>query len=307
MTLSFTNPSSLALYFSISDPNALPANTIVQIYQCLLAGFGDYTLDRRGDVGAWVREAAMISLVDLTFLLLEADPALVPDICVRDLMPRLAQQANEKIDRTRGLATRLFASVLLKRDPVVPGIPARDEVVKLFPADLDEKTFQWTVESATFPIFCKLIHLDDYRERVLLGLTVSVGGLTERLVKFSSASLFNEIKSLERDGLEKIAASIVSIFKSNQKNDRVTVPLFKFLDQMARGVLATGVLAPLWKTMAGTGEHSAAYPEELLSLEAYTGGAVSEGDTITAGNVDAVSALLDPIQLVQVSQLGRVS
>ena len=210
----------------------MPANTIVQIYQCLLAGFDDYTLDRRGDVGAWVREAAMTSLVDLTFLLLEADPALVPDICVRDLMPRLAQQANEKIDRTRGLATRLFASVLLKRDPVVPGIPAREEVVKLFPADLDEKTFQWTVESATFPIFCKLIHLDDYRERVLLGLTVSVGGLTERLVKFSSASLFNEIKSLERDGLEKIAAAIVSIFKSNQKDDRVTVLLFKFLDQI---------------------------------------------------------------------------
>ena len=79
----------------------------------------------------------------------------------------------------------------------------------------------------------------------------------------------------------------------------------RFLDQLARGVLATGVLAPLWRTMAATGEHTGAYPEELLSLDAYTGGAVSEGDLITADNVDKVSDLLDPIQLLQISQLGR--
>ena len=35
----------------------------------------------------------------------------------------------------------------------------------------------------------------------------------------------------------------------------------RFLDQLARGVLATGVLAPLWRTMAATGEHTGAYPD----------------------------------------------
>ena len=79
----------------------------------------------------------------------------------------------------------------------------------------------------------------------------------------------------------------------------------QFLDQVSRGVLASGLLAPLWRTLADTGEHQRAYPDELLSLDAYTAGAVAEGDTIHAGNVDKVADLLDPIQRVQVSQLGR--
>jgi hypothetical protein len=79
----------------------------------------------------------------------------------------------------------------------------------------------------------------------------------------------------------------------------------RFLTQVAQGVLATGVLAPLWKTLADTGEHLGAYPDELLSVDAYTRGALSEGATITADNVEHVKDLLDPIQYVQIAQLGR--
>lgn len=78
-----------------------------------------------------------------------------------------------------------------------------------------------------------------------------------------------------------------------------------FLAQLGKGVLATGVLAPLWPTLAQTGEHTKAYPDELLSLDAYTGGAVSEGQTINADNVEHVRDILDPIQVVQIEQLGR--
>ena len=78
-----------------------------------------------------------------------------------------------------------------------------------------------------------------------------------------------------------------------------------FLGQMSRGVLATGVLAPLWPTLAATGSHVGAYPDELLSVDAYTNGRITEGDRITADNVEAVQDLLDPIQYRQISQLGR--
>ena len=43
-----------------------------------------------------------------------------------------------------------------------------------------------------------------------------------------------------------------------------------FLSQLGRGVLATGVLAPLWSSIARTGSIESAYPDELLSIEAYT-------------------------------------
>lgn len=78
-----------------------------------------------------------------------------------------------------------------------------------------------------------------------------------------------------------------------------------FLKQLSSGVLLGGVLAPLWKTIADTGDMAGAYPEELLSIEAYTRGAISTGDAISAENVAHVRDLLDPIQYTQISQMGR--
>ncbi len=78
-----------------------------------------------------------------------------------------------------------------------------------------------------------------------------------------------------------------------------------FLKQLRRGLLVAGVLKPLWPTLAQAGEHGAAYPDELLSLDSYTSGKVSEGQTISADNVALVKDLLDPITYLQVSQLGR--
>jgi hypothetical protein len=78
-----------------------------------------------------------------------------------------------------------------------------------------------------------------------------------------------------------------------------------FLDRLARGVLAGGVLMPLWKAIAATGDIDRAYPEELLSLEAWTRGKLRAGDTISADNVEQVRDLLDPIQYLQVAQMGR--
>ena len=60
----------------------------------------------------------------------------------------------------------------------------------------------------------------------------------------------------------------------------------KFLADASRGVLATGVLAPLAKTIAATGEVSKAYPDELLSIEGYTKGKIKTGDYITYANVE---------------------
>ena len=70
-------------------------------------------------------------------------------------------------------------------------------------------------------------------------------------------------------------------------------------------VLRTGVLLPLWPTLAAKGSTEGVYPEELLSLTSYTQGAIQEGDTINADNVEKVCDLLDPIQYLQVSEMGR--
>ena len=79
----------------------------------------------------------------------------------------------------------------------------------------------------------------------------------------------------------------------------------KFLADAASGVLGTGVLMPLAKAIADTGDVSKAYPEELLSIENYTKGRIKTGDTIDASNVDVVKDLLEPVRYEQIQKMGR--
>lgn len=79
----------------------------------------------------------------------------------------------------------------------------------------------------------------------------------------------------------------------------------KFLQDAARGVLCTGVLGSTWGAIAATGEINKAYPDELLSVDAYTKGKVKTGDLITSANVEHVKDLLEPIRYEQILKHGR--
>ena len=213
------------------SPDLLP-----HVYDCFLLGLEDYTLDRRGDTGAWVREAAMAGIEAVTLGLVtcgssQIQPSNLASL-VGQIMPYLAQQATEKIARTRGQAGRVFSSLLWAASPSgasLPGIPRQEELRRIFPKDLE---INWTAEADTFPRFVQLLTMNEYLDRVILGMIVSTGGLTERLVKNSSESLFTQLHRMNAEQVEAFTKSLLSVFKSNQKVDRVTVPLFKFLEQL---------------------------------------------------------------------------
>ena len=80
----------------------------------------------------------------------------------------------------------------------------------------------------------------------------------------------------------------------------------RFIEQTSAGFLGAGVLAPVWDALAQNGDFSAAYPDELLSIEEYTRGKLKPGDMINADNVDDVQDLLDPVRYLQIKQQGRV-
>ena len=72
------------------------------------------------------------------------------------------------------------------------------------------------------------------------------------------------------------------------------------------GALAgAGILTPLWPLIGNSADITKAYPEELLSIDAYTKGKIKTGDIITAANVDIVKDLLTPIAYKQVKEMGR--
>ncbi|KAG9337874.1 hypothetical protein JZ751_027526 [Albula glossodonta] len=173
-----------------SGDSVLCAANVPQVYRTLLDCLSDYTTDSRGDVGAWVREAAMTSLMEVTLLVASSDPELLcPDLC-QCMMCFLAQQAAEKIDRYRAHAGTIFLRLLHSQQPTVPHIPHREELLSIFP------------------------------------------------VLHSAQSLFEYLSSIQRDqtALEQFGATLLCIFRNNLRNDRVSIPLLKMVDQMlARG------------------------------------------------------------------------
>ncbi len=80
----------------------------------------------------------------------------------------------------------------------------------------------WASPSESFPLYVQLLDLPVYRYSVLLGMTVSVGGLTESLVRYSSTSMYNYLRAhnYKGDAMDKFVETVVQIFKDYQKVDR---------------------------------------------------------------------------------------
>jgi len=73
--------------------------------------------------------------------------------------------------------------------PEVPNVPHRADVQSAFPRDKLEY-LNWASSSDTFPKFALLLSFPTYTYHILLGLTLSAGGLTESLVRFLVAFLY---------------------------------------------------------------------------------------------------------------------
>uniref|UniRef100_A0A672MBT6 Tubulin-specific chaperone D n=1 Tax=Sinocyclocheilus grahami TaxID=75366 RepID=A0A672MBT6_SINGR len=220
-----------------SPDRVLCESNIRPVYEALLGCMNDYSTDSRGDVGAWVRAAAMSSLMDVTLLVVASAPELLSSDLVQRMMCCLAQQAAEKIDRYRAHAGTVFLRMLHSTDPAVPHIPHREELLSIFPLETGT-SLNWNAASQAFPHITQLLRLHQYQYHTLLGLTVSVGGLTESTVRYSSQSLFEYLKGIQQDAtvLQQFGDTLLRIFRDNLRNDRVSVPLLKMVDQ----ILANG-------------------------------------------------------------------
>uniref|UniRef100_A0A669EWW7 Tubulin-specific chaperone D n=1 Tax=Oreochromis niloticus TaxID=8128 RepID=A0A669EWW7_ORENI len=209
-----------------SPDSTLCSANVDEVYGTLLSSMIDYTTDSRGDVGAWVREAAMTSLKDRSLSLFHTN------VCrVKCMMCCLAQQSAEKIDRYRAHAGTIFLHLLHSTEPVVPNIPHREELLGIFPTTT---TLNWNAPSHAFKYIAQLLGLPEYQYHTLLGLTVSVGGITESTVHFSSQSLFDHLKLIQSDSaaLGQFGETLLRIFRDNLHNDRVSVSFLKMLNQI---------------------------------------------------------------------------
>lgn len=149
-------------------------------------------------------------------------------------MSSFAQQAVEKIDRTRGLAGKLFSN-LIHHSPEIPHIKCHSEIKKIFPEDSSKVL--WLFADHTLPMFCSLLEYPDYSQKIILGLTASIGQLTESLIKYSCTAMFEYLRSHQED-IPRICNEILIVFEKNTLNERVTYPFLNFLDH----ILCSGTL-----------------------------------------------------------------
>ncbi|XP_072299328.1 tubulin-specific chaperone D [Eucyclogobius newberryi] len=213
--------------------SVLCSENLSEVYEVLLNSMNDYTTDTRGDVGAWVREAAMTSLMDVTLLVAASVPDILSPNMIRPMMCCLAQQAAEKIDCYRAHAGNIFLHIIHSKDPVIPHIPHHEALLDIFPLKT-RTTLNWKAPSQAFQYITQLLGLSHYQYHTLLGLTVSVGGITESTAQYSSHSLFEHLKGIQNDdaALTQFGDSLLKVFRDNLCNDRVSIPFLKMLDQM---------------------------------------------------------------------------
>uniref|UniRef100_A0A673FMT8 Tubulin-specific chaperone D n=1 Tax=Sinocyclocheilus rhinocerous TaxID=307959 RepID=A0A673FMT8_9TELE len=204
-----------------------------------------------------VRVAAMSSHMDVTLLVVASAPELLSSDLVQHMMCCLAQQAAEKIDCNGAHAGTGFLCLLHSTDPAVPHIPHREELLSIFPPETGN-SLNWNAASQAFPHITQLLRLHQYQYHTLLGLTVSVSGLTESTVRYSSQSLFEYLKSIQQDvtALQQFGDTLLRIFRDDLRNDRISVPLLKMVVQL----LANSCFDLF------AGEESHPFCGELLSL-----------------------------------------
>lgn len=187
-----------------------------QIGLALLEGLRNYTITNQGDVGSHVRRAAMEAFVPL--IKAGGGTALLPRI-----IGGLLMQSVEKIDRIRLCAgTQLHEIICLD----VP-IPDKESL-----AILAGDQIHWQSPASVFPQMTPLLCMDAYRGYLLAGLVSSAGGMSESLIRHAAGSLIDFLISATDDIKEKVSQELLALFRDNQHNDRITLPLLEVIRQI---------------------------------------------------------------------------
>lgn len=141
-----------------------------EVMQCLFRALDDYSVDNRGDVGSWVREAAMDGLQRCAFILLKKDSignssglnkaesaseqfesdvikdnkmdALFDEKLASSIVGGIIKQAVEKMDKIREMAAKVLQRFLYDKALYVPFIPYREKLEEIIP---DKADSEWGV------------------------------------------------------------------------------------------------------------------------------------------------------------------
>lgn len=165
----------------------------------------------------------------------------------------------EKLDAVRIVAGTVLMRLLQSKDPFVHNIPDRhiligglvvNQKVTSPTASGDGVVLNanWGQPNFVFPYLTAVLRSQTYFHAIISGFVVSVGGLTEAIVKQSSNAMMAWCQQCKRDGnvrmLHLLGTSILRVFDEFKKNDRVIVPLIKTIQLLFK----RGVFEPIFES-----------------------------------------------------------
>jgi hypothetical protein len=212
--------AGLAATAAAADGLCQPLVAVQFLEQCvlpaLLGALRDYSRDNRGDVGSWVREAAMEGTTQLLLLLSTALPpqqdhqphsaaaaaagrgwvaadlsALHSSLAVQ-LVGHLLQQALERIARLRESAL-INLQLMLQQPTAAAAVPGAAAIAAALPDNAAE--LAGVASLACVARLGALLQLPWYRPAVLEGLVASIGGVDASLSKEASSALLAQVGS----------------------------------------------------------------------------------------------------------------
>ena len=201
-----------------------------QMMNVLLEALDDYSVDARGDVGSWVRESAMKGLREIAIHVHNDDSYLkrFDQKIWNSIVGKCIRQSMERIDKVRTVAGDVLEGLLRIDNLNVPHIKKLRHII------LCDPPLNWSKSGEIFEHLVSILAYKEYRSYGLLGITSSIGSVTESLTAPASAALVEFIEKLDSYsiGIDDIVSAFVELMNDFKKNDRVIIPLFDTLEQL---------------------------------------------------------------------------
>ncbi|VFQ75756.1 unnamed protein product [Cuscuta campestris] len=244
-TLTYTEQFSD--FFSEEDYHSLFFVIKSEVIQSLLRALDDYSIDNRGDVGSWVREAAIVGLEKCLYILCKRESNHLPsqsevehledkrglffdEDLATCIVGGIVKQAMEKMNKLREISGNTLQRILYNKEIFVPFIPYRERLESLVPNDTDLK---WGVPTFSYPRFIQLLGINCYSKYVVSGLVISIGGLLDSLRKVAVAALTDYLQSSESHNgsrEQSLSNDILWVLQMYKRCDRVTTPTLKTIE-----------------------------------------------------------------------------
>ncbi|KAG7443080.1 TBCD protein [Guyanagaster necrorhizus] len=226
------------------------------LFDALLGGLEDYTIDERGDVGSWIRMACVRGLTSVSEILISNASTInrfddyLPPSKYHLAVIGILKQGVERLDNVRQDAGECILRLLRLPVPDVKDserwqLPSCGLLVELFASGTE--SVGWSDGYWLFPRAVRLLEIEEYRQPVLTGLIMSLGSKTDNIHRPVSTSLSTYARSLPASGpteaydLVTLANDLIKYAKANISSNNIIVPVL----QTVNVLLEAGALEKL--------------------------------------------------------------